>query len=39
MQKKLIEKYNEDKIFPEYNENNVLDKFKYEQLENIVKLV
>ena len=36
---KLIEKYNEDKIFPEYNENNVLDKFKHEQLENIVKLV
>ena len=25
---KLIEKYNEDKIFPEYNENNVLDKLK-----------
>lgn len=36
---KLIEKYNEDKIFPDYNENNVLDKFKHEQLENIVKLV
>ena len=36
---KLIEKYNEDKIFPEYNENNTLDKFKHEQLENIVKVV
>lgn len=36
---KLIEKYNEDRIFPDYNENNVLDKFKHEQLENIVKLV
>ena len=36
---KLIEKYNEDKIFPEYNENNALDKFKHEQLENIVKVV
>ena len=36
---KLIEKYNEDKIFPEYNKDNVLDKFKHEQLENVVKLV
>lgn len=36
---KLIEKYNEDEIFPEYNKNNILDKFKHEQLENIVKLV
>lgn len=36
---RLIEKYNEDKIFPEYNESNTLDRFKHEQLENIVKVV
>ena len=35
----LIEKYKEDKIFPEYNEKNALDKFKHDQLENIVKVV
>ena len=35
----LISKYNVEKIFPDYNVNNALDKFKHEQLESIVRVV
>lgn len=35
----LIENYRKEEIFPEYNEKNFIDRFKHQELENLVSIV
>ena len=35
----LIENYKKEEIFPEYNEKNLVEKFKHQELENLVSIV
>lgn len=35
----LIENYRKEEIFPEYNEKNIIDRFKHQELENLVSIV
>ncbi len=35
----LIENYKREDIFPKYNDKNVMEKFKHEELENLVSIV
>ena len=35
----LIDSYNREEIFPEYNEKNIIEKYKHQELENLVSIV